>query len=71
MKKYKAILADPPWCYRDTQNARKRGAAHKYDVMSNTDIQALNVKSIAARHDGGLGLHVQNRGVHLDQAHKA
>lgn len=46
-KKYQIIYADPPWKYRDSANAGKRGAAHKYSVMSVEDIKALPVAKIA------------------------
>ncbi len=48
MGKYEIILCDPPWQYRDKCNAGKRGAAHKYPVLSLVDIKALDVPSIAA-----------------------
>lgn len=47
-KKYSIIYADPSWSYRDKQNAGKRGASHKYNVMSLDDICALPVAGIAA-----------------------
>lgn len=46
--KYNLIYADPPWEYRDKANAGKRGACHKYDVMTLDDIKALDVADIAA-----------------------
>jgi hypothetical protein len=30
---YEIILADPPWSYRDSANAGKRGAVHKYRTL--------------------------------------
>lgn len=48
MNKYSIIYADPPWQYRDKANAGKRGACHKYPVMSLDDICQLPVASIAA-----------------------
>jgi N6-adenosine-specific RNA methylase IME4 len=45
---YEIILADPPWSYRDSANAGKRGAVHKYQTMSLPEICALNVTSLAA-----------------------
>jgi len=46
-RKYKIIYADPPWSYRDKGNAGKRGACHKYQVMTLDDIKALPVNEIA------------------------
>jgi N6-adenosine-specific RNA methylase IME4 len=48
MKKYNIILCDAPWSYTDKANAGKRGASHKYSVMSIDDIKALPVNDIAA-----------------------
>ena len=42
------IYADPAWQYRDKCNAGKRGACHKYDVMSVDRIAELPVEDIAA-----------------------
>jgi len=45
MKKYKVILSDPPWAYR---NAGCRGAAaNEYSTMTIDDICALPVASMA------------------------
>jgi len=38
-KKYKIILADPPWNYKDKALAGNRGACCKYNVMSIEDIK--------------------------------
>jgi N6-adenosine-specific RNA methylase IME4 len=46
--KYNIIYCDPPWQYRDKANAGKRGACHKYDVMTLEDIKRLDVPSLAA-----------------------
>lgn len=44
-KKYDVVLIDPPWSYFGDPN--KMGAAGKeYSLMSQKDIQALNVKSL-------------------------
>jgi len=48
VKRYGLIYADPPWQWRDKASAGKRGAAHKYQVMSVSDICLLNVPAIAA-----------------------
>ena len=45
---YEIILADPPWSYRDSANAGKRGAVHKYRTLSLPEICALDVRRIAA-----------------------
>jgi N6-adenosine-specific RNA methylase IME4 len=47
-KKYTLIYADPPWTYRDKASAGKRGACHKYEVMTIEDICSLPVADIAA-----------------------
>lgn len=44
---YQLIYADPPWTYRDKANAGKRGAGHKYPLMTVPELCALNVGSIA------------------------
>jgi N6-adenosine-specific RNA methylase IME4 len=46
-KKYRIILADPPWEYRDKANAGKRGASHKYRTQSIDWIADLPVAKIA------------------------
>lgn len=45
---YELIYADPPWSYRDSANAGKRGSVHKYRCMSLGQICALDIQSIAA-----------------------
>lgn len=47
MQKYQLIYADPPWQYRDTCNSGKRGAQHKYSVMTLNDICRLPIHEIA------------------------
>lgn len=47
-KKYDLIYADPPWQYRDSANAGKRGAVHKYNVMTLDQLCELPVPAIAA-----------------------
>jgi N6-adenosine-specific RNA methylase IME4 len=47
-QKYNIIYADPPWKYDDGMNAGKRGAIHKYPVMSDKEILEMPVLSIAA-----------------------
>ncbi len=44
-KKYKTILADPPW---DINQRGNYGACHHYDLMSLERIKAMPVKDIAA-----------------------
>ncbi len=46
-KKYKIIYADPPWSYRDKATQGNRGAACKYDTMSQKELKQLPVASIA------------------------
>lgn len=46
---YSAILADPPWHYDDSANAGKRGAVHKYPVMTEDAIMDLPVRTLAAK----------------------
>ena len=43
MKKYSLIYADPAWSYRDKCNSGERGANHKYDLMSLTELKRLPV----------------------------
>jgi len=46
--KYQLIYADPPWQYRDKADSGKRGANHKYQVMTMTDLKRLPVWDLAA-----------------------
>jgi len=50
-KKYKLILADPPWTYRNkrTGGSMKSGAAQKYETMLLEEICKLDIKSIAMK----------------------
>jgi N6-adenosine-specific RNA methylase IME4 len=45
---YSIIYADPPWQYRDKANSGKRGACHKYLVMTMDDLCRLPIANIAA-----------------------
>jgi N6-adenosine-specific RNA methylase IME4 len=45
---YDIIYADPAWAYDDEARAGNRGAACKYDVMTNDELKALPVPRIAA-----------------------
>lgn len=47
MKQYNIIYADPPWKYRDSANAGKRGAKHHYDLMTTEEIKKLPISSIS------------------------
>lgn len=49
MGKFRVILADPPWRFDDrlTMSKVKRGAAANYALMSNFDIENLNVSALA------------------------
>jgi N6-adenosine-specific RNA methylase IME4 len=44
MKQYSLIYADPAWQYRDKASAGKRGACHKYPVMSWREVCLLGEK---------------------------
>lgn len=46
--KYGAIMADPPWSYKDKARAGRRGAEYKYPTMAISDIAALPVADLAA-----------------------
>ena len=48
MKKYKTILADPPWQYRNkkTGGSMSSGSASKYQVLSTDEICALHIIDI-------------------------
>lgn len=43
MGDYRVILADPPWSYKDRNSNGKRGAAHKYDVLTVEQIRRITV----------------------------
>lgn len=45
--KFDVILADPPWHYKDSANSGKRGAVHKYNLMSNEEIEEMDIQSIS------------------------
>lgn len=46
-KKYDVILADPPWQYRDGCSG-ERGVVYKYRILSQRDLLALPVSTVAA-----------------------
>ena len=46
---YKLIYVDAPWTYDDPNSNGKRGACHKYSVMSLASLKALPVAQIADR----------------------
>jgi N6-adenosine-specific RNA methylase IME4 len=46
--KYSIIYADCPWTHSDKNSHGKRGAIHKYNVMTLKDICELPVQNIAA-----------------------
>lgn len=46
-QKFNIIYLDPPWSYRDTANAGKRGAIHKYPTQSIEWIENLPISRIA------------------------
>lgn len=47
--RFPIIYADPPWKYGDTIGNGKRGAEHKYGVMSLRDMLLLPVKKLASK----------------------
>jgi N6-adenosine-specific RNA methylase IME4 len=47
MKRYKVILADPPWAYNDKGSASHPGASQKYECMSQEDLNKLNITRFA------------------------
>jgi N6-adenosine-specific RNA methylase IME4 len=48
MNKFSICYADPSWMYQDKATAGKRGACHKYPVMTIPEICALPVDQIMA-----------------------
>ena len=50
-KKYKCILADPPWSYNNKKTGRdmKHGAESKYPTMSLEDICNIDVQKISKK----------------------
>lgn len=48
-KKYNIIYADPPWAYRDTLGGNAKMGAMPYPTMTQDEINALPVQSIAAK----------------------
>lgn len=44
--RFRLVLADPPWQFRDRANAGKRGAEHKYPCMDWREIARLPVPDI-------------------------
>lgn len=47
--RYKLIYIDPPWQHRDKANAGKRGAVHKYGVLSLDQLKHFPVPELAHR----------------------
>jgi N6-adenosine-specific RNA methylase IME4 len=45
--KYNIIYVDPPWRYNDSANSGKRGAEHKYQTMSLSQLCQLPVGELA------------------------
>ena len=45
---FDVIYADPAWTYDDAAHAGARGAGHKYSLMTDEDMQALPVATLAA-----------------------
>jgi hypothetical protein len=50
--KFRVIYADPSWSYNDARQTgdhrESTGALHHYSTMTNDELRALDVKSIAA-----------------------
>jgi N6-adenosine-specific RNA methylase IME4 len=46
-KKYKIILADPPWSYKDKAKSGKRGVEYKYSTMKLPELKALDISTIS------------------------
>ncbi len=46
-KRYKVILADPPWSYNDRGSKRHPGAEQKYECMSLQRLRDLRVEKLA------------------------
>lgn len=51
MKKYNVIYADPPWSYdnKKTGGSMQSGAENHYDLMTNSDIANMPIKSITQK----------------------
>lgn len=47
--RYKLIYLDPPWQHRDKANAGKRGAVHKYNVMTLDQLKSFPLTTLAHR----------------------
>lgn len=45
---YSTIVIDPPWPYEDRINAKNRGAANHYDLMSIDELKALPLSLVSA-----------------------
>lgn len=65
-KKYKAILADPPWSFKNySKKGEKRNANRHYETMSLADIKKLPVQKIT---DDNCILFMWTTGPLLDKA---
>ncbi len=49
--KYKVILADPPWSYRDKCHSGKRGASYKYTCMRKQELHAMRDSILSVADD--------------------
>ena len=47
VKRYKVILADPPWTYTDKCRSGKRGVEYKYSCLTLPELKRLNVQNIS------------------------
>lgn len=46
--RYSTIVIDPPWPYEDRINARNRGAANHYDLMTIEELKAVPLSLVSA-----------------------
>jgi N6-adenosine-specific RNA methylase IME4 len=47
-QKFNIIYADPAWVYKDKANSGNRGAGHKYNLSSLSDLMQMPINQIAA-----------------------
>lgn len=60
MKKYRVILADPPWITQQTGGKNSRGAERHYSLMTLDEIKAMPVADLADPESSHLWLWVTN-----------
>lgn len=49
LRKYRVILADPPWVYSDTASSGHRGVAYKYPCLKVDTLAKLDIDKITER----------------------